>query len=292
MITRKYHWCGTESIRLKEGSCMIFVRYLLLLVLSIAFSPIWAHIIELNSMEAVFHHLRSHANVDLILFDVDQTLIEPRGIADPETRGVIGSAPWCHFVFGAAYKKALSDDEAREHEDGARYAFAPYLTYRLVEEGTADLLKQLQEVWSQTMFAGFTARSPRLSRYTHENLGSCFMSFANASLPDVAGQRYHRENGIVFCKNGRDKGAGLVEMIQSINLDLAKIIFVDDALHNLKAVEAALADAYPLTEFIGIHYVPEIAKSTLAVSLDHIKNEIDSLAIDQTTKEFLFSLHQ
>jgi hypothetical protein len=260
-----------------------------------------ARIVEHNSMQCVFDCIQEHADdKTLLLFDVDQTLIVPMGY--------MGTAQWCSFIFDNALKKSGNRMDAIEQEAVARFVVSPHLTYQCVEHDTALLIQQLQNC--NHLLLAFTTRDPRLATYTHNALVNCGIDFSSAPLPPALNgshaKKHHFEQGIIFSVAQLDKGTVLIDMLHDYPLlRPTKIIFCDDVLRNVQAVERALAESFPMISFLGIHYVPmddcrpsfAVAKAmadTVAkdFNLDAVKDEIDALAIDASVKTTLLALHQ
>jgi hypothetical protein len=170
----------------------------------------------------------------LVMFDVDDTLIEP--IHEPTD-----------MPAGQALAKRLRQDGRTPKESEREAAFIlgrarVCAETRPVEPSIPPMVSDLQHRGIAVM--GLTARSSFLGWLTHIQLGT--NNFDLRRTPPGSwgfdfrvGDAYTGYvNGIVYCDHA-DKGATLIEFLTLTNIDPAHIIFVDDIQDNVIAVEKA-----------------------------------------------------
>lgn len=75
------------------------------------------------------------------------------------------------------------------------------------------------------------------------------------------------KNGVI-CANTFDKGLVLVEFLKSIDWEPDLIVFVDDRLDHVQAVEQALANFKPEIPFKGLHFQIDFQRYT-TIDADH-----------------------
>lgn len=165
-------------------------------------------------------------NGDVVFWDIDHTLIEPLTYE--------GSEPWFQSLYGAAM---TISEEAKKNVIELYNHFQFKTEVRLTEPS----LKDFWPAWKQkgVVMFGLTSRSTTLASRTHDQLQSVGLSF------DKTNHQYATDpilvNNILFTAGGH-KGKVLKDFLkQNPELSRKRIIFVDDSLKNIQAVESELS---------------------------------------------------
>lgn len=203
----------------------------LLLLLAL---PASAEVREIASMAEIVPSL---ATGTLVVFDIDNTLVEPVGN--------IGSDQWYSYLV-----KAVSRDDAgltpEQAEAKAGEAWAKSLAavkVKPVEALTPGLIADAQKRGLRVM--ALTARGPEDAAATYAQLKAVGVDLPNKTvspmeLRPAPGTLYAR--GVLFAAD-RNKGELLVGFLKQLALRPAAVVFADDKLHHAKNVDAALAAA-------------------------------------------------
>lgn len=208
------------------------------------FSKISADIIESDKLETVLDLLGTPNT--LVIFDIDNTL------ARPVTE--LGSDEW------------FCDQVDKKMAEGHDYITAIYYTLpatfyaqfniplRPTEETAAELIANLIDQKIPVM--ALTTRSLFVAERTMEQLEKIGISFLipGISQEDLVLQMPHPclyRQSILFGGNN-DKGEALITFFHWMNYFPDKIVFIDDKMKYLLAVEKALKH-YNI-EFVGIRY--------------------------------------
>lgn len=188
---------------------------------------------------------------DRVYLDLDDTLIS--------------SEPHASTRFEEAMKSALeaqgvnANDIARAATCELWQGMQSSCRVQTVEgAATVAALRKLRENGNEVI--GLTARSPELTEETFQHLTSCSLVdfFENSSLgilaqPDECDSRgpLIHEHGVIYCTGSR-KLQAVVAYEQERPSGDARIVFVDDLMRHLEAVQKGLL---PLgRKFLGLHY--------------------------------------
>jgi hypothetical protein len=208
------------------------------------FSKISTTIIESDRLETVLDYL--HTPNTLVIFDIDNT------VARPITE--LGSDEWfCDLV-----DKKMA--EGHDYITSIYYALPAtfYVQFNIglrpTEEVAAELIANLIDQKIPVM--ALTTRSLFVTERTIEQLENIGISFLipGISQEDLVLQMPHPclyRQSILFGGNN-DKGEALIAFFHWMNYFPKKIIFIDDKMKYLLAVEKALKH-YNI-EFVGIRY--------------------------------------
>jgi hypothetical protein len=254
----------------------------ILLTLSILFATHTAHaiIIETDSMLSIVHYALDdrYANHEkLIAFDIDNTIQEPMGW--------IGGSTWFDYNVEKNIAMGMSYFQAYEHTLSLIDSLQKIFIMQPVESITPYLIQEFQK--TRIPVVALTARPIGLLSHTLHQISSIGIEFAaNESIPDHELDLTHEthyagyRNGIIFCSHHNCKGRTLVEFIKKSTLVPKLIIFIDDILKYVKAVEKTITNLG--IECIAIHYTfsqikaknfkPEEAEAELQTLLSKISN--------------------
>lgn len=118
--------------------------------------------------------------------------------------------------------------------------------------------------------------------FSHSFLDLPEVVFPNFEKP-IYGKLPVFKNGILFT-NENNKGQVLVEFLKILDWKPKQIIFVDDRLDHLKAVENALLQYEPAIEYIGLHFQTD-PQSYQTIDADRFKEQWTEIA--EQAKEIL-----
>ncbi len=217
----------------------------LLLGSLITFSTITARIFESPSIKSLQNHI-SDKNC-LIIFDLDNTLIEP--ISE------LGSDQWFYAAVKHATNKGMKSSKVYETLLPYYFDLHNSLHYKATDKRIPGFINRLHK--HNYKVVGLTARSPQLLDNTLRQLDESKIDLSN-SWKDYDFQKYdglhheaHFKHGVILC--GRNpKGDILKSFLKHNELSPSKIIFVDDKEYNLTAVQEAAKDLE--IPFTGIRY--------------------------------------
>jgi len=218
------------------------VRFLLFLFLALSIQNAHIHAIIFESKN--LSDINKHIDKDtLMVFDIDDTIAQlPKGLCQ-----------WLDFRAKELQKKGF--DIAEAYDLALPMFFTIANCNPLVPLcDSPKLIKQLQDKNIKTI--GLTNRSFPIIERTISQLEDIDISFANNSLckKDMNLSIEYKSkysHGIVFVAQN-DKGQMLFLFLEKIKHTPKKIVFIDDSLKHVKAVERE-AKKHGI-EFIGIHF--------------------------------------
>lgn len=241
-----------------------------------------ARVIETSQMSDI---LQSVEDSTLVLFDVDETLIH--------SRTMLGSQKARYFLNAHFKLKNLS----LAQREGLFWKVVKAVPVKLVEPYTADLINGLKSKKNVTVL-GLTARGcvphddtdPK-SNFTAHQLKSVNIDFSEHlhlyDLKDHSSKKLVFRDGIIFTE-GRLKGGDLKAFLAFAGLSVDKVIFVDDKLEQVNAVNEAmekkgiLCDCYHYTHLVV--NPPKFDSETILIQLDHLLTTGQILDDDQADK--------
>lgn len=230
--THGQHRIYTTAVR---GTASMIQRIALFICLPFI---LHASITEVHHMREIFSHIqqitREYApNEVCIFFDLDNTLIMPTGN--------VGSDQWATHMIEQKIQEGYSIHDAYNLVLPIYWHTQHYLMPTCVEEDTASIVKALQE--QNFVVVGLTARSYCMSERTLQQLRENNLLFScslaprelsfNLSYPVVY------KDGVMFI-GSHDKGAIALHFLDAINFKPSAVIFVDDKLRYVEAVENAM----------------------------------------------------
>ena len=190
------------------------------------------NIIEHKHIEEVLPYIESlkdHQDT-LVLFDLDDVLVNPKG--------QLGSFRWWEKRLNELQQSGVPLEKALAQLDNFFVKVQPHLSYALIEPSTQSIFERIQKTGVTIM--GLTGRPEGSDLLTHKQLGDLGVRFESAS-------------SIVYC-NGGCKGKYLQEALTRSSFKPKRIIFIDDVLKNITAVQEMLQKTYPDIDFLGVHY--------------------------------------
>jgi hypothetical protein len=199
-------------------------------------------IIESKKLADVLNYVDSDT---LVMFDVDNTLIEPKT--------TLGGVPWFDYMMDKFQKQGLSEPEAIEKVYTAWMELQYIISVKPVEEQTPLVIKQLHERKVKTM--GLTARGFMLAEKTDEQLASVGISLADDTIFQeeiIFTQHTGFYKGVLSIQSHTDKGEWVTTFLERINYSPKKVVFVDDLHKFVVQVESAFIRKN--VPFTGIRY--------------------------------------
>lgn len=191
---------------------------------------------EVRDIERIDAILPEIGEQTLVLFDLDETLIE--------TPIMLGGKAWRRYA-RALLERTYPEEKATELHDKLTYLFAKYMPFIPIEENAADCLKRIEE---KGAFAfGYTARGKEhwydMPAADGEELGLMHTGQAGFTFkqrfddPLFSHRSYAR--GIFFAYPLEDKGELLLELFALTDFRPLKLVFIDDKISNARAVDSA-----------------------------------------------------
>lgn len=232
-------------------------KLLLLSLLLFSSVELSARIIPSHTIRTVLTEVKRYANKRVLAaLDLDETLIEP------DNDNHYGGDMWLQERVNHAVKKGVPVGTAWDLMLPIYFEVQknPFFRVRLVErQETLDVIQALQVNADKTI--GLTARSFPVEDDTIRLLEKTGLSFVKSGWFKVFGD--HDEvfmfdgvpggfkHGIFFCGKG-NKGDSLMAFFKRAQYVPEVVVFADDKLKNLQAVERAVEAAG--IEFVGILY--------------------------------------
>jgi FMN phosphatase YigB (HAD superfamily) len=172
----------------------------------------------------------------LVLFDLDETLIE--------VPIMLGGKAWRRYA-RALLERTYSEEKATELHDKLTYLLAKKVPFIAIEENAADSLEKIEEKGGLAF--GFTARGRHhwydMPAADGEELGLLHTRQAGfsfkQSFDDPLFSHRSYSCGIFFAYPLEDKGELLLELFALTDFRPAKLVFIDDKISNVRAVDSA-----------------------------------------------------
>jgi len=205
-----------------------------------------AEIVKTDSLEVVLQYINPHKNT-FVAFDLDNTLVEP----DNATGW--SSDQWIYAHVNHLINQGIVPDQAWKIVFPFYYEtqFINGYKLRTVEECTVSLIKKTQEVADKVI--GLTSRSRQIADITIrllEDIGIVF-SFQAADKFEFDHTRAVYSHGVYFC-GWQSKGEALLALFEHLHYWPEVVVFVDDKMSHVVAVESVLQDKG--IKVYGIHY--------------------------------------
>ncbi len=212
-------------------------------LLCISAVQLHALIVETDKLADVRNYLEKDT---LVLFDIDNTLAHPVG--------TIGADEW----FGHMIKEQQA--EGKDFMQALNMVLPIYfevqlqIPLQLIEQNAPHFLSDLQQEGYDIM--ALTARSLPLVNRTICQLSAIDIDFSHNHIGPVYAIRqapyiYMYKRGILF-SGDNNKGDALIDFLDFCEIMPSKVVFIDDKLKNLHAVEDAVKKRG--IEFVGIRY--------------------------------------
>ena len=213
------------------------------ILLSFFVVPLTAKIIEMNHMQSLQHHLSNDA---LVIFDIDNTIMEPTQ--------ELGSDQWFRYRIQKYIGQGSSPDQALENALAEWEAVQHLTKVKLVENYTADLVKQLQD--KKYAVIGLTTRGLSLATRTVQQLQSLSVDlsktcFVNKETSFLNPHTVLLRKGILFT-SGTHKGNAFFKLLDETGYRPKKIIFINDKATHLREIEEVAEKRK--VPFLGLRY--------------------------------------
>lgn len=209
--------------------------------LIVVFSFCYGQIIEVKTIKEVTKKLK---NYDLILFDLDNTIMEPTQ--------QLGSDQWFYHHMKQYEMDGLDLQKALDRTLDDWHEIQAITKVKLVEKTIKNLIDNLQN--KNVFVMGLTTRGVELSIPTIKQLDSL-----NIDLLKTAPKKdklyfdkgYFYNRGILFA-NGMNKGKALKHFFKKIGFSPKSIIFIDDKEKHLIEVQNYCSGLK--IKFLGFRY--------------------------------------
>lgn len=201
-------------------------------------------IIESSSIMSVLNYITTPKT--LVVYDIDNTLARPAH--------ELGSDEWFCYLVNQKIAEGLNYIDAINAALPVCYYAQFNLPLVATESAIPTLLTTLAEQQVHTM--GLTSRGLFLAERTHEQLINININFFMPEINSdelILPMKYpclYKYN-IIFTSNN-DKGETLLRFLDAINYHPDRIIFVDDKMYHVEAVEKASLSRN--IEYVGIRY--------------------------------------
>ncbi len=218
----------------------------------------FASIEQICSIQEVEHRLEVDKDV-LVIFDVDDTLT------------ILSEPAFQYANYKVHHSEVFSKFMSSLNEEVKFIAFnLPILISpsELIEPQTPSVIESLQNKGLKTIaltavpagnIDGLLLEDARIAdlRRVGINFASCFPHVSDILFTNFPAGPYQSyilfKEGIIFA-NYVNKGAVLVEFLKNINWEPDVVIFVDDRIDHVYAVEKHLAEFNPKIEYKGLHF--------------------------------------
>lgn len=194
-----------------------------------------SEIIEIKNFNEILLHASPQA---IVLVDIDNTLLEPCNTEQ------IGSDQWISHLL----RTSQDAEEVIAHYCSTMLS----CSLQLIEHDAPKILNKLQE---DHLVLGFTMRSIVLAPSTTQYLKQYSIRF-NAQLSDAGFMIENKfpamlYDNILFCQ-GKKNGTTLFTVLDTYNINPAKIIMIDDKRSYLESIKESCKNRG--IEFIGLRY--------------------------------------
>lgn len=242
-------------------------KIIYLFLLLITSQTINAEIIEVNNFNEIEKIVNPLNKSDLVLLDIDYTLIEP-------------SHPALQMSVIKQNKKLFREEIARysaEENQIIPLLMVTHVQSQLTDPHVPHFLMRLHQQEIPTL--GFTALDtcslPELGyipAWRSKDLAKHHLIFNPATFadnnydftdfPSFRGSYPTFHDGILYCNVICSKGTILKSFLEQAHSKPSKIIFIDDSLDNLQSVEKELHTLG--ISFLGIHYKVKASSTNIS----------------------------
>lgn len=187
-----------------------------------------AEIVEIKHMDELNRYLDGNT---LIVFDIDNTLIEPVQ--------TLGSDQWFEHRVKELVEQGSTLDDALTETRYEWNSIQGVTQVSAVEEQTAPLVKRLQQEGYAVM--GLTTRSMGISLLTKHQLRQVGIDL-RTTAPTHGEVYMHNGRGTIFTDgvlftSATNKGMAFEKFIRALNLAPKRVIFVNDKRSHLEELE-------------------------------------------------------
>ena len=193
-------------------------------------------ITEIDRMEDIRDSINSDT---LLIYDIDNTIFEPEGN--------YGSDQWFYYLSKVYQMDGFRREESEEKALDLWNHTQSLIKVRPVETCTPTLIKDHQAMGVKVI--AMTARTPSIADVTMDQLKSIDVNFADSTISNVGSIRLLHDScvgellfidGVLFVGEKNSKGDSLMLLLKALNYNPGNVVFVDDRLRHLKAVEKQL----------------------------------------------------
>ena len=215
----------------------------ILSILFLIYCPLQAEILEIKNMDQVYNYLKPNT---LIIFDIDNTLIEPVQS--------VGSDQWFR------HRIAYWIDHGMEQEVALEKALADWMAVQnitkmqLSEPNIAKIVRHLQGRNFTVM--GLTTRGLGMSTRTNQQLATVGIDLSKTA-PSKDDIFFMNQRGVLFREGtlftaNTHKGAALFKLLDQLDMTPKMILFINDKRSHIVPIEEwAIKRNIP---FIGLRY--------------------------------------
>lgn len=189
-------------------------------------------ILESKKITDVLSYVRPET---LVLFDIDNTLVEP--VQE------FGSYTWFGTVIQRFEKQGFDRITAERKSSAAFTQIQEHVSFKVIEPDTVSVIEQLKTKNIKAM--ALTARWIGLASATCENLESMNISFQESSLLNgemPLGEISGLSHGILFTGDEIPKGQFILSFFEKIGYTPKHVVFIDDSKKYIEDVHAALKE--------------------------------------------------
>jgi FMN phosphatase YigB (HAD superfamily) len=252
-----------------KNRCYSYFLVAIICLFAFTTAPVYANpIIETDRIEDLLQHIDKNT---LVVFDLDNTLIEPHQ--------TLGSDQWFVYHFEKtkeslgkenrhALIKAVDDYEAVHRRSDVR----------LIDPHIHTVFKYIKN--QDIKILGLTSRGARLRESTIRQLQSVGLSFDapwndhDYHYPLEKAKHGGNAHGGIVLTAGAHKGECLLEYLDHLDYKPTRVVFIDDRAEHLSKVKSSLESRQ--IPFMGIRYtylddkVKAFDPHVAAIQLEHL----------------------
>jgi len=206
-------------------------------------APLSAEIIDVMNLDQLYNYLKP---TTLVIFDIDNTLIEPVQS--------VGSDQWFRHRIAHWIDQGLEQDEALEKALNDWMAVQNISKMQLVEPSAAKIIDHLQDRGFMVM--GLTTRGLGMSTTTNKQLASLGIDLSRTA-PTKDDVFFMNQRGVLF-RGGTlftantHKGSALFKFLDQLDCTPKMILFINDKRSHIVPIEEWAAKRN--IPFIGLRY--------------------------------------
>ena len=203
-----------------------------------------SEIIEVKQM----HEMKTHLKPDtLIIFDIDNCLIEPKQL--------LGSDQWGYYQIAKYQKEGLTKKQAFKKVSFEFTAIHNITEVKAVEATTPKLIRELQK--KNYPVIALTGRAPDMAAITIHQLSKADYDLTTTTLSEKEIPYNNDKTGVLFKKGIlftalSHKGKALFTLLKKLNYTPKRILFIDDKLSYVTLVEKSCKEHN--IPYIGLRY--------------------------------------
>lgn len=215
----------------------------LFLIFTLFFANLTSKIVECSH----FHELLNYVtNETLVILDIDDTLIVPVQ--------TLGNDVSFRYRYESLEKQGLSKNIAFDQALGEWEAIRHLTKMRIVEEGTQDVIKTLQEKNVSVM--GLTTQGLALASRSVIQLNALDIDLTKTA-PSVNEYYFMNGHGVLYRQgilftSGTDKGSAFLKFCDLAGIVPKCVVFINDKLTHLKDLEKDVEGRS--IGFVGLRY--------------------------------------